>query len=86
MHRRGNGGFVVRQYVRHLFRRGTSAQIATAVGLAGEPFWATDTQQMFVGDATYRAVPVQTLDMAVIDRASALVCIDRTNGTIIYKF
>lgn len=70
------------------FRRGLRASLlATATYLwQGEPIYTTDTKQLFVGDSTNRAVPVQTLDMTVIDRVSAQICVDRTAGTPIYKF
>lgn len=69
-------------------RRGLrSALLATtSYFFEGELAFTTDTKQLFVGDSNYRAVPVQTLDMAVVDRTSAQVCVDRAAGTLVYKF
>lgn len=69
-------------------RRGTRTNLVktTTLFYEGEPSFTTDTKQVFVGDSTYKAIPVQTLDMAVVDRASGEVCVERANGTIIYKY
>jgi hypothetical protein len=40
------------QYVRHLFRRGTKAKVVAASGLEGEPYFATDTDQMYISNGT----------------------------------
>lgn len=36
--------------IQRQFRKGTAAQIAGVVLAAGEPAWATDTKQLFIGD------------------------------------
>jgi len=40
------------QYIRHLLRRGTAAQVGAASGLEGEPFYATDTKRLYVSDGS----------------------------------
>lgn len=49
----------MKQFIRMAFRRGTAAQIAAATGLAGEPFWATDTHNIYVADGAGNFYPVR---------------------------
>lgn len=71
-----------------IFRRGLRANLlAAATYLAqGEPVYTIDTKQLFIGDSSARAVPLQSMDMVVIDRATVLPCVDRNNGTFIYEY
>lgn len=41
--------------------------------LQGEPAYTTDTKHLFIGNASYYPVPVQTLDMAVVDASGNVV-------------
>lgn len=49
------------QYIRHVLRRGTKAQILAATGMAGEPFWATDTHNAYVSDGAGNFYPLRAL-------------------------
>lgn len=56
-----HGGVGVIQYVRHVLRRGTLAQVAAATGLAGEPFWVTDEKNVRVADGAGNFYPLRAL-------------------------
>jgi hypothetical protein len=53
-------------------RRGTAAEVAAVTPLEGEPVWATDTKQLFIGDgAKLGGVPVSLAPRAVTYEARA---------------
>lgn len=66
------------------FRRGTYATLPNGIlrfAFEGEPLYATDTKQLFIGSSEYGINPVQTLDMAVTDNDELV----SNNDEIVYN-
>ncbi len=61
--------------------------LSTTYALAqGELAMSTDTQRLFVGDSVYKFVPVQSLELAVVDMADGQVLTDISDGSIMFTY
>ena len=54
-------------------------------GIQAEPYYTTDTKQFFIHDGT-SPQPIRSLDMAIFDRKTGEILIDRANGDIVFKY
>lgn len=72
----------VQQLKLKLGLRANLEKTATAnLGVQGEPAYTTNTKQLFIHDGT-SFVPVQTLDMAVVDEGNVVT----NEGQIVYNY